>query len=157
MTKKDKIRQEIEILEQENGELRQDLQRTRADFENFRKNVEIDKNRLQLLSKQSIIMQILPIMDDLKRGLDHMPTDLASNTWAQGIVTLHKKITNDLNKIGVVIIKDKIGDIFDPEKHEAIVAEGEGEQAIIAEILRDGYLYQNEVIRPTIVKVENRD
>ena len=80
MTKKEqKIIEEIQKLEQENGELLLDLQRTRADFENYRKNVDADRERAKALAKKSLLLELLPVLDDLDLAIAHAPADLANS------------------------------------------------------------------------------
>ncbi len=151
----EQIKQQIEQLEQEKAELTQDLQRTRADFENYRKNVELERQRAQVYAQKKIILDLLPIFDDLDLALGHVPAELKDNKWAQGIINLDKKLTKSLEKINLKKIVAAPGTEFDPELHEAItMEEGDGEQEIITTELRSGYKYQAEVIRPAMVKVK---
>ncbi len=151
----EEIKKQIEQLEQENGELTQDLQRTRADFENYRKNVEIERERAQNLAKKKMVLDLLPVLDDLSLALNHVPEELKDNKWAQGVINLDKKLINSLEKISITKIDSTPGVEFDPEVHEAITMEDEGgDKEIITEELRSGYKYGDEVIRPAMVKVK---
>ncbi len=153
----EQIKQQIEQLEQQNNELKQDLQRTRADFENYRKNSELERQRAQTVAKKKIILDLLPVLDDLDLALSHQPDELKDNKWAQGIANLDKKLTNSLAKIEISKIDAKVGAEFDPELHDAItMEEGEGDQEIITTELRSGYKYGTEVIRPAMVKVKQK-
>ncbi len=142
-------------LEQKNGELTIDLQRTRADFENFRKNVEIDRIRVKQLAEQAIIEKLLPILDDLDLATANAPKSIASEPWVKGVLNLNKKLEAELAKINVAKIAVKPGDNFNPELHEAVlVEESEGEREVISEILRNGYTYGTDVLRHVVVKVK---
>lgn len=156
MTKKEqKIIEEIQKLEQENGELLLDLQRTRADFENYRKNVEVDRERAKALAKKSLLLELLPVLDDLDLAITHAPADLAENKWAQGVLNLNKKLATSLAKIGLERIQIGENEEFNPEWHEAVTFEdGDGDQEIVAEELRPGYKYQGKVLRSSMVKVK---
>ena len=156
MTKKEqKIIEEIQQLEQENGELLLDLQRTRADFENYRKNVDADRERAKALAKKSLLLELLPVLDDLDLAIAHAPADLAENKWAQGVLNLNKKLATSLAKIGLERIQIGENEEFNPEWHEAVTFEdGDGDQEIVAEELRPGYKYQGEVLRSSMVKVK---
>ena len=135
-------------------ELTADLQRVQADFENYRKNVEIDKSRQAVLTKNSTLMKILPIVDDIERATAHLPKDLSGNDWANGVVALREKLLKDLNEMGVQRINAERGVAFNPEYHEAVTMDDKGgEQEVIDEELRSGWMIDNEVVRPAMVKV----
>jgi len=153
MTKKNKT---IE-LEQQNGELLLDLQRTRADFENYRKNVEADRLRTKQLAEESTVAKLLPILDDLDRATGFAPQEIAENAWVKGVLSLNKKLTSELAKIGVEKIAVKVGDEFNPELHEAVLVEdGKGDKEIVAEVMRPGYNYDGRVLRHVVVKVKRQ-
>lgn len=143
-------------LEQTNDELLLDLQRTRADFENYRKNIETEKNRIKQLAEENMVSKILPVLDNLDLATVHAPVELADNAWARGVLNLNKKLETELAKIGLEKISVKIGDDFNPELHEAVLVEGEGDKEVIAEILRHGYLYNSQTFRPSVVKVKRQ-
>lgn len=144
-------------LEQQNGELLLDLQRTRADFENYRKNVEVDKARVKQVAEESMVAKILPVLDDLDLATAHAPVELADNAWVKGVLNLNKKLETELGRIGVVRISSQLGEDFNPEWHEAVLVEdGDGEREVIAEVLRTGYLYNGQVLRPSVVKVKRQ-
>lgn len=157
MKKEQKIVEEIQKLEQENGELLQDLQRTRADFENFRKNVEEDRERVKKSAKRSMAFSLLNVIDDIERATNNIPEKLKDNAWAKGISTLNKKLESELKKVGIEKIDAKIGDLFDPELHEAVmVEESEGDDEVVSEVLRTGYKYDGDVMRHVSIKVKNQ-
>lgn len=136
-------------------ELIADLQRTRADFENYRKNVEDEKARVKQSSRRSVIYELLPLIDDIERATQFIPEALKDNDWAKGIETLNKKLSADLKKIGVEKICACADEKFNPELHEAVtIEESEGETEMISEELRSGYTLDGEVLRPASVKVK---
>ncbi len=144
----------MEKLKAENAELRADLQRTRADFENFHKNVETRVKHSQALGEKKAILAILPILDDIERAIAHLPADLAGNAWAQNVVKMSKNLEKNLAKIGVERIDSSAGVLFDPELHEAIQFDDEGDgEEIVAEELRAGYKIRGEILRHAMVKV----
>ncbi|MBR3131628.1 nucleotide exchange factor GrpE [Candidatus Saccharibacteria bacterium] len=125
-------------------ELTNDLQRTRADFENFRKNVEKDRDSARKLAKFATVEKFLPLLDDLERAITTYPE----------LNPLAKNFEKSLTGLGLTRIKTTPGTEFDPEFHEAVMSEGEGEKETIAETLRPGYLYEGEVLRPAMVKIK---
>jgi molecular chaperone GrpE len=143
-----------EDLAQQLGEAIIDLQRTRADFENFRKNAEVAAQRKADVVKNTTLMKIIPIVDDIERATSHLPAELADNEWAKGVVALREKLLKDLTEMGIVKINAAAGTIFNPNYHEAVSMEDEGgEQEAVQEELRSGWIIDGEVVRPAMVKV----
>lgn len=144
-----------ELLEQQVGELTQDLQRTRADFENYRKRVEVEKEQAKEAGKNMTIVKLLDMIDSIDRAISHMPEDLQGNPWADGVVKMSKNLDRLLNDFGLTKIQAVPGEtLFDPELHNAIQADdADGDTEVIAEVLMTGYKKDDYVIRPTMVKV----
>ena len=149
---------QVTELEQQVGELTQDLQRTRADFENYRKRVEAEKSAAYQHGRASSIEKLLVVVDDIERAVAHLPKELADNTWAQGVAGLIKKLEASLEKLGVKRICADTGVPFDPAFHDAIqMDEGaEGEQEVVAEELQAGYTLEGQPIRHSMVKVTRK-
>jgi len=155
MTEKSKkTKKEIEF-EQKLGELTADLQRTRADFENFRKRTEIEKSSAREAGQASAIIKLLPVIDNIERAITHMPTDLQDNTWVQGVAGLVKNLEKSLENLNLKRIDAKPGSIFNPDLHEAILFDesAEGDHEVIAEELQAGYTLNGRPIRHAMVKV----
>lgn len=136
---KQKINNEEKI-----NELTSDLQRTRADFENFRKQIEAQKVQERSAVKFATVCKILPLLDDLDRAI----------LSYKELEPLSKSLAKTLDELGLKKIDSEEGVEFNPDLHEAISAEGEGDIDIILETLRPGYYYENEVLRPAMVKVK---
>jgi len=135
-------------------ELTLDLQRTRADFENFRKRVEIDKMMAKASGRVGAISQLLPVIDTIERAITHAPKELHDNAWVSGIIGVTKKLEKAMADLGVTHIDAKRGTVFNPELHEAVqFDESEGEHEVIAEELQAGYMLGDEVLRHSMVKV----
>ena len=126
------------------AELTADLQRTRADFENFRKQIELQKTQEKKAVKFATISKVLPLLDDLDRAID---------SYAE-LKPLEKSLAKTLKELELAKIASKEGAEFNPDIHDAVMAEGEGEQEVVAETLRPGYYYEGEVLRPAMVKVK---
>jgi len=154
MSEKKKNKKEIEF-EQKMGELTQDLQRTRADFENYRKRVETEKSSARESGRASAILKLLPVIDNIERALNHAPDDIKDNTWVQGVTGLTKNLEKSLDGLGLKRIDAQPGTIFDPELHDAIQFDEEatGEQEVISEELQPGYTLDDYPIRHAMVKV----
>ena len=151
---KDKTKKTDE-LEQQIAELTADLQRTRADFENYRKRVEAEKVAAREAGKAAAIMKLLPIIDTIERAVVYMPDDLKDHKWAQGISGLVKNLDKALESLDLKRIDAKEGVEFNPDLHEAIQfdEDAEGDKEVIAEELQAGYTLGGSPIRHAMVKV----
>ena len=144
-----------EDLEQQLGELTLDLQRTRADFENYRKRVEAEKQSAHQMGQAKSVMKLLPVIDTIERAIANVPEELKDNPWAKGVASLGKQLDKQLKEIGLEKINAKPGTLFNPELHQAIQFDesAEGDKEVIAEELRAGYTLDGAVIRDAMVKV----
>lgn len=130
------------------------VQRTRADFENYRKHTEADLERSRQRGEESVVKKLLPIIDVLDVAMSNVPDDLSDNAWAKGIIGAHKNLAKMLTDLKLERQSVAVGDVFDYNQCEAILNDGgDGDQETIAEILRPGYLYDGRIIRPAMVKV----
>lgn len=129
------------------AELTNDLQRTRADFENFRKQVELQRSQAALVAKQSTVSKFLPLIDDFERAFASFPEQLAP---------LEKNFSKTLGNLGLEKIDSNENVEFSPSLHEAVsVADDDGDVEVVAETLRPGYFYEGEILRPAMVKVKH--
>lgn len=132
--------------DQQIAELTADLQRTRADFENFRKQVEAQREQAKNLATLATVSKLLPLLDDMARAFAAHPTELEP---------IKKSFDKTLNELEISPLDTAAGVEFNPDLHEAVtMEEGEGDQEVIAETLRPGYTYQGQVLRPAMVKVK---
>lgn len=152
-----KDQQADETLQQQIGELTQDLQRIQADFINYRNRTEEDKRQVAEAAKAASVLKLLPVIDIIERAIQHVPQELADNKWAQGIVGLGKNLDKSLDELGINRIAATPDTPFDPNLHEAVMMdEGDGEQEVVAEELRAGYTINGQVIRPSMVRVARK-
>lgn len=136
-------------------ELTADLQRTRADFENYRKRVDSEKQAAREAGQAGAILKLLPVIDNIERAIAHLPEELADNAWAQSVANLVKHLEKSLDGMNLKRIDAKSGTPFNPELHEAIQfdEDAEGEQEVIAEELQAGYTLNGQPIRHAMVRV----
>ena len=142
-----------EDLEQQLGELTLDLQRT--DFENYRKRVEAEKQSAHQMGQAKSAMKLLPVIDTIERAIANVPEELKDNPWAKGVAGLNKQLDKQLKEIGLEKINAKPGTPFNPELHQAVQFDetAEGDEEVIAEELRAGYILNGAVARDAMVKV----
>ena len=145
-------------LEQQVAELTADLQRTRADFENYVRRMEQEKEAARSAGRATSILKLLPVIDNIERAIAHVPENLQADKWAQGVINLVRSLEKSLEGMGVVRIDAKPGTVFNPELHEAIQIDedAKGEHEVIAEELQAGYLLDGQPIRHAMVKVTRK-
>lgn len=148
----------VEDFEQRIGELTLDLQRTRADFENFRKRVDIDRQQAMARGEAKSVLKMLPVIDTIERAIVHIPEDIAEHPWVKGVAGLVKQLDKALADMGISRIEATPGTPFDPEVHQAIQMdeEAKGDQEVIAEELQAGYTLDGAPIRHAMVKVTRK-
>lgn len=135
-----------------------DLQRTRADFENYRKRVEIEKSQAIDTGRASAILKLLPVIDNIERAIAYMPEELADNKWAQSVSALVRNLEKSLESLNLTRIEAAPGTPFDPELHEAIGFDEDaaGDTEVIAEELQAGYKLAARPIRHAMVRVTRK-
>ena len=125
--------------------------RAEADFENYKRRVEQERTESAKFAGMPLILNILPIVDDLDRAFKSIPEKLAHLTWTDGIRLIHRKLQATLEAQGVTEIK-ALGETFDPSVHEA-VGQTAGEEGKVVEEAQKGYKLHGRVIRPAFVIV----
>jgi molecular chaperone GrpE len=134
-------------------ELTADLQRIQAEFMNFKRRTDQGRTEIIDLAKQDVVLQILPVFDNIDRALGHLPADLQDHPWSHGVEQVAKQAADTLARLGITKIPT-VGQPFDPSLHEAVGSEG-GDEVVTAE-LAPGYQLGNRVLRPAMVKVGRR-
>lgn len=144
-----------ETLEQQVGELTQDLQRTRADFENYRKRSEADKAAMYQHGQSAAVLKLLPVIDNIERAVAYTPPELKDNKWAQGVAGLVKNLEKSLDSLNLKRIDAAVGSEFNTDYHEAIQfdEDAKGDKEVVAEELQAGYTINGQPIRHAMVKV----
>lgn len=126
-------------------------QRAAADYQNFKRRVDEERIETSRLANAALIMNLLPLADDMERALQNVDTHLAGLTWVDGIRLIHRKFQALLDMAGVAEIEAD-GQIFDPAVHEA-VAQVPGEENRVLSVVQKGYRLGDRVIRPAMVVV----
>ena len=134
-------------------ELTDRLQRTMAEFDNFRKRTEKEKASMYVIGAKEIIEKMLPVVDNFERGLANAPE---GDPFAEGIQMIYKQLMTTFDEMGVKVI-ETVGQQFDPNLHNAVmhVDDPEQEDNVIVEEFQKGYTYKDFVVRHSMVKVAN--
>jgi len=144
--KEDKLQKDkIEILEKKIEELEDCWKRALADYKNLEKRVQEDKEDWKFFANERLIRRILPVIDNLERLKKHMAD--------KGLDLIIKDLVSGLKEFGVEETNSENAE-FDPMKMEAIETV-QGEKNKVVETVSKGYLLNNKLIRPAVVKVGN--
>jgi molecular chaperone GrpE len=132
-------------------------QRSLADLENSRKRMEEEKRQFGKFALEGFIEELLPVIDNFYRATEHIPDEQKEAGWVTGILYIQKQLADTLAQRGVTEISAKVGDQFDPHRHEAIATENNPEipDDHIIEIKNRGYMLHDRVLRPAHVVVSH--
>ena len=145
--KKDKRDEQIEQLNDK-------VMRQMAEFENFRRRTEIEKSQMFATGAKSIVEKILPVVDNFERGL--ATVEEGGDPFADGMLMIYKQLLTTLDEVGVKPI-EAVGQEFNPDFHNAVmhVEDEEVGENIVVEEFQKGYMYNDTVVRHSMVKVAN--
>jgi molecular chaperone GrpE len=155
-------RSELKRVEAENADLKNQLARRQADFENYRKRVERERTETYNRVVADLAAKLLPVVDNLKRALEAESTVESAESdefrhFLSGVDLIYKQINGVLDALGVKPII-AVGEPFNPHIHEAVVTEATDDyepDTVIQEIV-SGYRLGDKLIRPALVKVATR-
>jgi len=145
---------ELEAARTQAAEYLDQLQRTAAQFSNYKKRIDREQSEFTRLASSNLLTRLLPVVDDFERAFDTMPPGLGGTTWTEGLALIYRKLQQILLQEGVEIIETE-AQAFDPQLHQAVTyeeADGFGEGEIIAEVQK-GYRIGERVLRPSMVRV----
>ena len=145
--KKTKEQEKIEELEDR-------VKRQLAEFENFRKRTDKEKEQMFETGAKSVLEKILPVVDNFERGLSNIKPEEESDPHVEGMRMIYKQLMGELEKLEVKPI-EAVGCEFNPDFHNAImqVASDEYESGFVAQELQKGYMYRDSVLRHSMVAV----
>ncbi len=154
MAEYDGLQAELEQMRTKSNDYFEGWQRERADFANYKKRVDRDASSVQQNALASVVKKYIVILDDLQRALKTRPSGEEGAAWAEGIELIYRKLTNLLEQEGVRRMEAE-KEFFDPRRHEAIIQEDspDHESGQIIEVIQQGYLLGERVIRPALVRV----
>lgn len=148
------VNKELEELKKQSEDYCNRLLRMQADFENYRKRVVKEREDMYNNALETIVGQLLPVIDNIERAVAAFRNDLLDEKYISGVEMVCKQLIDVLEKNGLKEI-EALGKDFDPNIHHAVMqAPGEDEEENkVKEVFQKGYILGNKVIRPTLVKV----
>jgi molecular chaperone GrpE len=155
------LQADLNTAKAESAEWQDRFLRKAAEFENFRKRSEKEKNESMVLARSTILLEFLPIADACERALKSIGAPQKKSEgldqYREGVELLYKQFLDVLSRVGAVPIEAK-GRPFDPHLHEALAREETDgvEENTITEELRRGYLFKDKLLRAAQVKVAVR-
>jgi len=130
---------------------RDNWHRAEADFQNYKRRTEQERDENRKFANVSVIINLLPVLDDFERAFGSLDSRLAGLSWFDGIYLIYRKLQQLLENSGVTPIQTE-GQAFDPRFHEA-VAHAEGEEGKVISEVQRGYKLHDRVLRPAMVVV----
>ena len=145
----------VEQLERELADLKDQLLRKSADFDNYRKRMQREKEGFASYANRELLLDIVPIIDDFERAIKSGEESEDFSSFHDGIVMIEKQFTSMLERKWKLRRFDSEGEEFDPQRHEAMMTEDSAdvEHPTVREDFQKGYLLNERVLRPAKVKV----
>ena len=153
---KDSAESKTDKKDQKIAELNDKYLRLFAEFDNFRKRSENEKAAMFAEGEKTVLLTVLPLIDNFERALDSIPEEDKDSPFAEGIRKVYKAFTDQLKELGVTHI-EAVGREFDANFHNAVMhVDDENEKEnIIVEEFQKGYMFGDRVLRYSMVKVAN--
>jgi molecular chaperone GrpE len=143
----------LEQLEAQAAEYKDQWLRSVAEFKNFKRRADTERSELQRSAGASILLKVLPVVDDFERAIAAIPAEIAESSWWGGTQLIANKLRLLLESEGVKPI-EALDQPFDPNLHEAVLYEdAPGKDGIVTAEFQRGYRLHDRVIRPAMVKV----
>lgn len=153
MDKKPKVPSKKTNKKDELAEIKGLMLRIQADFDNYRKRTQKEKEEYGSYLNTDLILRIIPVMDNFQLALKHLPKELEGDNWVQGIFHIERQLEQILADEGVQKVA-ALGQSFNHQEHEAIEeVESEAPPETVVEEVLAGYKLKDKVIRPAKVKV----
>jgi molecular chaperone GrpE len=141
------------VLKRERDEYLLALQRTQADFENYRKRIQRMQEEQSARAASALVTKLLPVLDTLDLAQAHQTEASAESEDAKALTAARSMVLDVLGKEGLERV-DEAAVPFDPAVHDAVArTEGEGGEEVIDQVLRSGYRWRGQVLRPAMVSV----
>ncbi|MEX2145227.1 MAG: nucleotide exchange factor GrpE [Candidatus Spechtbacterales bacterium] len=146
-----KLKKKFKQVQEEAKEHLDGWQRERAEFANYKKDIEKYLEGAKEKVKEEVLLQYINTVDNIELMMEHAHDAIVKTDWYSGVENAHKHALQALKGLGVEEIHTKRGDEFDPKLHEAV----EGGGNTVAKVVQKGYVLGGKVIRPAKVRVKN--
>jgi molecular chaperone GrpE len=145
------LAEEVRALKQERDDLKDQLLRRRADFENYKRRVERDRLAASQEATAELLRALVPTLDNLERAL---AAEADEGSLREGVALIQRELITLLENRGLAV-EDPAGRAFDPERHQALSHEvvAGARPGTVVEVFRKGYLFKERLLRPALVKV----
>lgn len=150
----EKLKIQINDLGQKAEEYLNGWKRAKADFVNYKKEQEQAFSEFIKFANQSLILQILPVLDNFNLAIKHLPEDLKDSEWVKGVSHIKTQLEDIMKTQGLEEIKVTKNELLNPQLHEVVGGRVGGD--LIVEEVQKGYRLSSKVIRAAKVKVEVR-
>lgn len=147
-------RAELERVQAHADDQTQRLLRAQADFDNFRRRTQKEKEELAKYASAQLITELIPVIDNFERAMATKPENPELESFSKGVDMIFRQLSDVLKNTGLTPM-EAVGQPFNPEFHQAVmqVESDEYEEGIVVEELQKGYVLKDKVIRPAMVKV----
>lgn len=149
----DLISAQLTAAQAELDEYRDTLQRLKAEFDNYKKRVLREQTALVERASAELIRELLPVLDAFEAALSSPAGEGDAEKLRQGLDLVWSQLTSVLGGVGL----ERIGEVevpFDPERHEAVMSSGEGQEGpVVEDVMRSGWALRGHVLRPAMVRV----
>ena len=145
-----KLKEKAKRAQKDAKEYLDGWQRERADFANYKKDMQKQLDKARQTTKEEMLLQYINFVDNMERIMHHAYKEVKESDWYGGIENTHKQALQALKRFDVEQMATKPGDEFNPEYHDAVDGEGD----VIEEVVEVGYIMGDKIIRPAKVKVK---
>lgn len=152
----EQLKLKLEKAESSSKDYLDKLQRSMAEFDNFRKRTNVEKASMYENGARDTIEKLLPILDNFERAILSTPEEDKNSAMFKGIDMIFNQMVETFKNMGVEEVEG-VGETFDPNIHNAVlhIDDDSFGENVVAEVMQKGYKYKDKIIRPSMVKVAN--
>ncbi len=152
----EQLKLKLEKAEASSKDYLDKLQRSMAEFDNFRKRTNVEKASMYENGARDTIEKLLPILDNFERAILSTPEEDKNSAMFKGIDMIFNQMVETFKNMGVEEVAG-VGETFDPNIHNAVlhIDDDSFGENVVAEVMQKGYKYKDKIIRPSMVKVAN--
>lgn len=147
----DPVDDEVSRLTAERDDYLDQLQRSRAEFINYKRRNDQERAQLRQFVARDVLAQFLPVIDDFDRALVSVPDEERETGWMKGVAMIQTKLHGIAERLGVTQV-EALGQPFDPSVHEAVASEPGSSGSHVIEVYQNGYRIGDVLVRPAMVK-----